>query len=414
MLYRCVARAAALVLFLLPLTGVAGAEDAPKTGNAVIDRAVEIVDKDFYTTAPLEQFHAAVQALIDRGKTSDQPFVLDDAVNGLLASLGASHTGRYTADQVDYYELSDVFRYGMRRELRRLYPPDGEVAYDGIGIASQTIDGKRFVTDVYDGAPAALAGVQAGDEILSADGAPFAEIGSFRGKAGETVDLELRRTADGAPVTVPGKVVRSQPLDTYVAAINGSARVISRDGKSIGVVHLWAWTSGRMTDLLNQLLATKFKDVDGLVLDLRSRWGGAPADAGELFVGRTADMTVKSRDRDVQYVNTRFHKPIVAIIDAGTRSGMEILAYSLKKNGIPLVGTPTAGDVLAATAYPLPDDSLLELAVEDVHVDGKRLEANPVTPDITVPRDIRYANGADPQMDAALGEMDRRLEKGVD
>jgi hypothetical protein len=123
MLYRSAARAAALVLFLLPLTGVAGAEDAPKTGNAVIDRAVEIVDKDFYTTAPLPQFHAAVQALIDHGKTSDQPLGLDEAVNGLLASLGASHTGRYTADQVDYYELSDVFRYGMRRELRRLYPP---------------------------------------------------------------------------------------------------------------------------------------------------------------------------------------------------------------------------------------------------------------------------------------------------
>jgi C-terminal processing protease CtpA/Prc len=414
MFLRSVARAAALALFLLPLAGVAGAEDAPKTGNAVIDRAVEIVDKDFYTTEPLPRFHAAVQALIDRGKTSDQPLVLDDAVNGLLSSLGASHTGRYTPDQVDYYELSDVFRYGMRRELRRLYPPDGEVAYDGIGIASQTIDGKRFVTDVYDGAPAALAGVQAGDEILSADGAPFTEIGSFKGKVGDTVNLELRRTADGAPVTMPVKVARIQPLDTYVAAIDASTRVIQRGGKSIGVVHLWAWTSGRMTGLLNELLATKLRDVDGLVLDMRSRWGGAPADAAELFVGRTADMTVKGRDRDVQYVNTRFHKPIVAIIDEGTRSGMEILAYSLKKNGIPLVGMPTAGDVLAATAYPLPDDSLLEIAVEDVHVDGKRLEANPVTPDITVARDIRYANGADPQMDAALTEMDRRLEKGVD
>jgi C-terminal processing protease CtpA/Prc len=88
---------------------------------------------------------------------------------------------------------------------------------------------------------------------------------------------------------------------------------------------------------------------------------------------------------------------------------MEILAYSLKKNGVPLIGEPTAGDVLAATAYLLPDDSLLELAVEDVFVDGTRLEANPVTPDIPVAFDVPYANGADPQLDAAMAAMMKRL-----
>ena len=65
---------------------------------------------------------------------------------------------------------------------------------------------------------------------------------------------------------------------------------------------------------------------------------------------------------------------MVAIIVGGTRSGMELLAYSLKKNGVPMVGAPTAGNVLAGTAYLLPDDSLLELAVADVLVDGRRLE----------------------------------------
>ena len=65
------------------------------------------------------------------------------------------------------------------------------------------IDGKRFVTDVYDGSPAASAGVKQGDEILSADGVPFQEIESFRGKIGKSVDLALRRAADQAPITIP-------------------------------------------------------------------------------------------------------------------------------------------------------------------------------------------------------------------
>ena len=58
-------------------------------------------------------------------------------------------------------------------------------------------------------------------------------------------------------------------------------------------------------------------------------------------------------------------KPLVAIIDEGTRSGLEVFAYALKANGIPLVGSRTAGALLAGRAYLLPDDSLLEIAVSD-------------------------------------------------
>ena len=111
------------------------------------------------------------------------------------------------------------------------------------------------------------------------------------------------------------------------------------------------------------------------MLDLRSKWGGAPGDAAETFVGRAADMDARGSRRNAQLSSpSAGTKPVVAIIDGGTRSGMEVLAYSLKKNGVPLVGAPTAGNVLAGTAYLLPDDSLLELAVADVLVDGKRLE----------------------------------------
>ena len=113
-------------------------------------------------------------------------------------------------------------------------------------------------------------------------------------------------------------------------------------------------------------------------------------------------MEIVTATASADFVNARWHKPVVAIIDEGTRSGMEMLAYSLKKNGVPLVGAPTAGNVLAGTAYLLPDNSLLELAVADVKVDGKRLEGNPVQPDIAVPFDVRYADGADPQRDAAM------------
>ncbi len=406
--------ALAALIALVPVLAAlpAAAEAPPASGNAVFDRAVDVVNEHFFSTAALPAFNEA--AALVAGQMPDLkdagPGVVGDAVSFVLGSLHASHTGRYTPDRVDYYELADVFRFAIRRDMRRLFPPKGEATYAGIGIASATIDGKRFVTHVYDGGPAARAGLLAGDEIVSVDGAPFAEIGSFRGKAGETAHLLVRRAADAQPIAVDVPVGKIQPGDLFVQAISDSVKTFDQGGHKIGYIRLWAYTREQVTSILyDELGQGRLKDVDGLVLDLRSKWGGAPGDAAETFVGGAADMVGVNRDGTRNLVTFRWHKPVVAIIDGGTRSGMEVLAYSLKKNGVPLVGAPTAGNVLAGTAYLLPDDSLLELAVADVFVDGKRLEANPVQPDVAVPFDVRYAAGRDPQRDAATALMAEHL-----
>ncbi|MEJ0013785.1 MAG: S41 family peptidase [Bauldia sp.] len=409
MTIRHAGRVAALLLIVPLWMAPAGAE-VPKSGNNVVDAAVALIDKNLYSPAALPAFHDAATALIDDAKGAR--IATSAGIDALIASLHVSHSGRYTPDQVDYYDLSDVFRFNIRDLARKLYPPRGEVVYEGIGIASKVIDGHRFVTDVFDGMPAIKARIKAGDEILSADGKPFEEIGSFNHKTGQTVALEVRHTADAAPVTIPVSVEKTSPLATYMEAVRESARVIDQNGRKIGYVHLWTG-AGDLTGVLNEVLATKLKDVDGMVVDMRSRWGGGPADGAETFVGGSADMTITENDGKTQYVNTRFHKPVVAIIDEGTRSSMEIMAYGLKKNGIALVGAPTAGDVLAARAFALPDDSLLELPVADVMVDGQRLEGSPVTPTVPVAFDVRYANGADPQMDAALVELGKKLAAAV-
>ncbi len=407
---------AAAFAFSLVLSLAAAHADtaAPWTGDPVIDKTVTLVDKNFWNPAALPAFHDAVRAVA--ADTGNHALNTDTATaeSRILASLGASHTGRLTPDQVDYYELAGVFRYALHDSICTLFPPDGKVTYDGIGIASKDIDGKRFITDVYDGSPADRAGLHAGDEIVSADGQPFAEIGSFKGKAGQSVDLKVRRQAAADPVDISVRVASIDPQQEFVDAIRNSIHVVSSGGHSIGVIHLWSYTTGSITDVVNEALATGLKDVDGIVLDLRGRWGGVQADAVQSFVGGSVDMVAVDRDGDRHYVSSAFHKPVVAIVDEGTRSSMEILAYTLKKDGIPLVGVPTAGDVLAATAYALPDGSLLELAVQNVLIDGSELEGHPITPDVSVPFDVRYANGSDPQMDTALATLGDKLKPTTD
>jgi C-terminal processing protease CtpA/Prc len=120
-------------------------------------------------------------------------------------------------------------------------------------------------------------------------------------------------------------------------------------------------------------------------------------------------MTLIDRDGRERVANVRWRKPVVGIIDAGSRSGMEILAFSLQRAGVPLIGSRTAGAVLAGRAFMLRDNSLLLLAVMDVRVDGTRLEGQGISPTIDVPYDIRYSAGSDPQFDRAVDEMSRLL-----
>jgi carboxyl-terminal processing protease len=408
-------RSVAIAAVLLALaTGAAAAEPNLRSGNAVFDRTVDIVLANFYRPAELDRFREAVALTVESFPNLKQaePALVDDAIDFVLQSLETSHTGRYPAGSVEYYELLDIFRYAARDAVRRLYPPEGNVAYDGIGIATSEIDGATFITDVYDGGPADKAGAMAGDEILWVDGKPFTGPDMFKGRTAASAILTIRREADADPMTLTVPVERLEPSGSLVEATAASAEVIERDGYRIGYLRIWAYTELGMKSTIAKAIAGPLAEADGLVLDLRGRWGGAPADAADSFVGGAPDMTMIFRDGKRDLVHARWRKPLVAIIDEGTRSGMEIFAHALKSNGVTLIGQPTAGDVVAGRGYVLPDDSLLIVAVADVYVDGVRLEGVGVAPDVTVPFDIRYAAGRDPQHEAAVEALVDSLAAG--
>jgi carboxyl-terminal processing protease len=408
--------AAPLLLVVAAIPAMAA--EPPLSGNPVFDRAVRLVVDNFYDASALAAFGEAVRREVDDPRSpvsaASPDARVDEAIDAVLASLQASHTGRFKPDAIDYFEMADIFRGAIRNDIRRLFPPEGEVSYPGIGMIAKPGNGLWFVSDVYDGSPAARAGILVGDEILTIDGAPYHEITSFRGKVGRTVDVRLRRRPGAEPLSMKVRVELLKPLPMFEQAIADSATIIERDRRKIGYIHLWTLAAPRsMSAVAEALAAGPLRDADGLVLDLRGRWGGGSSDAAELFLGDTPPFRLIPRNGEDVLANVRWHKPVVAIIDEGTRSGLEVFAYALKANDIPLVGARTAGALLAGRAYVLPDDSLLELAVTDAVIgDNVRLEGSGVQPDVPVPFSLPYAAGQDPQREAAIEEMRRILVRG--
>jgi len=328
------------------------------------------------------------------------------AINAMLSELGASHTRYYAPEDPAYYQLADIFSGALEhRGLERVFPK-GDVSYPGIGAFTEMdSEGRTFVTGAIEGAPAHQAGILVGDEILSADDRPFRPVESFRGKVGAPVSLQVRRTAGAAPIAMSVTPADLRPDEMFLRGLKASARVIDAGGKArIGYVRVWSYANRRYQSALEELIGEgTLKDADALIWDLRGGWGGAQPQYLDLFNPRAPTMQVKDRDGETGLVDVKWRKPVAMLINQGTRSGKEVLAYGFKEYGLgPLVGQRTEGAVLAATAFLIGDDGLLLLAVEDVLVDGKRLEGVGVEPTIEVKFDSRYAAGADPQLDRAV------------
>jgi C-terminal processing protease CtpA/Prc len=413
MISRSLALLVVLALLASPLaraqqveTTPAPAAQAPdSTANTVFDEVWRTVNEHFYdATFGSRDWTAIGEKYRPLAEAASSPAAREDVINRMLAELGASHTDYLTRADPAYYDIVDISSGALRHELPRFFP-NGEVAYDGIGVVTEALDGKVFVSGLFADFPAAQAGLKTGDEIVAANGAAFDPVASFADKAGQAVRVTIRRTQDGPTDDIAVTPERIRPNEAFLRAIRASERIIDQGSRKIGYIHIWSY--GRWDDerAFEEAISTgPLKDADALVWDLRDGWGGtAEPSYLDTFDPRGPTMTTTNHAGETHAVNVKWRKPVVLLVNGGTRSAKEILAYGFKKYGYgPVVGSRTKGDVLAARAYMLSDGSLLELAIDDVRVDGERLEGVGVTPTVEVPFTLQYSAGADPQLDRAV------------
>jgi carboxyl-terminal processing protease len=197
---------------------------------------------------------------------------------------------------------------------------------------------------------------------------------------------------------------RIDPKKEWLKAQVAGTRILERQGRRVGYAPIWSCAGMEYQETLTTALRESLADVDALVLDLRGGWGGCNPDFVGLFDPAVPDLTRIRRDGSRSVFRSGWRRPLVVLIDGGSRSGKELVARALQKSRrAVIVGERSAGAVLAGRPFLLSDGSLLFLAVEDVLVDGERLEGTGVTPDVPVAADLPYAEGRDPQLERALG-----------
>ncbi|WP_034491716.1 S41 family peptidase [Afifella pfennigii] len=398
-----------LPLFLLALASPGLAQDRA----ALFNEAAAIVEEQFFDPSMNGLDWAKVSAEHRARLTPHmEPSAFADEVNAMLARLQASHTRLYTRDMPAWYQLAGVFMPASPRLAEELAPflQDGAPSYVGIGAFTESDGEAHVVTGVLEGLPAAEAGLLLGDRILSVGGEPFHPILSWEGRAEERLALEVeRRPGETRTLTVTPRLLDGRTM--FKQAMRASARLIERQGRDrqgrrIGYIRAWSYAGGDYQDILaGEALYGSLKEAEALVLDLRGGWGGANPQYLQLFAERAVETTSLARDGSAFTFASAWTKPVVLLVDEGSRSGKELIAHGFRALRIgPIVGERTAGAVLAGTLNVLSDGSLLYVAVSDVRVDGERLEGVGVAPDIEVPFEPLHAAGADPQLERALAE----------
>ncbi len=281
---------------------------------------------------------------------------------------------------------------GMLRELHDPYAallrPDGYEKYRGsllgrgIGVgltlrrqresAEEGRDVIVSVARVAPGSPAMLAGVRAGDRILSVDGVPISQgwgkpndssAAISNGESGRASErLTLLRAPQGDTATV----------DVHRVAWHMPA--ISEQGlltDSVGYVRLSTMSARSSEELERAVDGLVDRGARALVLDLRGNTGGLFEEgvkAAALFLprgvvvaslaGRAGAEAQPHRGKRSRWAEL----PITVLVDGNTASAAEVVAAALRDYGRALlVGAPTYGKGVVQRVVTLSNDLSLRL-----------------------------------------------------
>ena len=310
-------------------------------------------------------------------------------------------------------ELGNASLQGMVRELRRrhrdrfteYFSPEAlasfneqiEGRFSGIGLSVTTVERGLRAVQVFPSSPAAKAGIEPGDTVVSVDGERIAGLGSAEATA-------RIKGPEGTQVTVgvldagAGKVREIELTRAEVRLPNVSSRVETVDGTKLGYIRLLTFSEGAHALLARAVRKVQREGAEAIVLDLRANPGGLLEEAvlsasvflpeGELVV--TTESRSRGRSVHETVGGNLPRRPLAVLIDHGTASAAEILAAALADNGgATVVGTRSFGKGVFQEEAGLANGGALKLTVGEYFTpEGVNLaESRGIHPDVRVADD---------------------------
>ncbi len=284
----------------------------------------------------------------------DQTQLLYGAIRGMLESL------------------DDPYSVFFDPATHKLQQASLEGTYGGIGTAIDLKDGRITIITVFDGSPAAGAGLQTGDVLLSVDGREvtglsMAEVATLvRGPADTSVRLTISR---------PNDLLEAETLEFTIIrrrlTVESVTTRYADDDLAIIKIRTFAATTPRQ--FVAALRRVQEEGVKGIVLDLRDNPGGylgsSVAVASQFLPADTVVLIEQLGDGERELHKTRrdgrlLDMPLVVLVNNGSASGAEIVAGALADHDRAiLIGETTFGKGTVQVEHDLTDGSAVRITM---------------------------------------------------
>ena len=296
---------------------------------------------------------------------------------------------------VDSVETEKVVRRGIAAMLKGLDPyteyyPEQETdnikmlvtgEYGGVGAYIRARDGGVIISEPFEGMPAALAGLKAGDRILMIDTADVRQATTERvsellkGTPNSKVVLKIERPGEKKPrkVEVTRKQVSLKQVVHYGVYGDGT-----------GYIYLEGFTE-RSADEVREALEDLKQNhhIKSLILDLRDNGGGLLSSAVQivnLFVpkGREVLSTrgkMKLWDRTYRTTLDPVDSviPLAVLINGNSASASEIVSGALQDmDRAVLIGNRSFGKGLVQTPRDLPYEGQIKITTSKYYIPSGR------------------------------------------
>jgi carboxyl-terminal processing protease len=318
---------------------------------------------------------------------------------------------------VDEKKLDDASLKGIVQSLDDPYshyltPKEAKALNDSVsghfeGVGMNVEQNKRGlkVLRVFDGAPAARAGIQRGDFILGVNGRSIAGVNSqvatsrIKGPAGTSVMLRVFTPGQERDRTVK---VKRERIEIPVAR----GRMVERGGHKVGVVELLSFSSGAHGLVRREVDKLLDQGAEAIVFDLRGNGGGLLSEAvlvssifiedGEIVSVRGRHRPERTQDAEGDAINEKI--PVVTLVDGGSASASEIVTGALRdRKRAKVVGTRTFGKGLVQEIQPLSNGGVLDITVANYYLPGgETISTKGIKPE------IRAVDDPDTDRDEAL------------
>ena len=335
----------------------------------------------------------------------DEDALIEGAIRGMMDALEDPYTFYYTPDEL------------QRRDAQ------SEGVYSGLGVLVQNnADGEIEIIRMYEGGPADVAGVLAGDRIVAVDGISVSggsvealsdAVGRMRGEDGSAVELRVRREDELLDLTL----IRG---DVHVSNVNSA--VLEGD---VCYIEICQFSGDDVNGFRAAIAELQAANVRGLIVDLRNNPGGLLTHVVEIAdlllpEGEVVHIENRAGERvsyssDAEYWDV----PLVVLINGMSASASEILAAAVQDfDRGALVGTRSYGKGIVQSLLVFESDGagMQYTSATYYTPSGRCIHGTGVSPDIVMEAPEGYYNLTgvpdpenDVQLKAALEQLEQRM-----